>query len=165
MSEQGAPSKYKPEYDEQIIELAKSKTMYSIAAKWNVCFDSLQEWQRVHPTFSSAYKRARTIQTARLLEDMYENAGNREYNHQIAALLLTHVARLSNSRMVQVDGMSKGTLNDKANRILESVERGNLTADEVSKLTSAVAQATKIEEITNVREELNAIKEKMKDKR
>lgn len=161
----GRNTDYKPEYDEQIIELAKSKTMYSIAVEWGVCFDTLQEWQRVHSSFSSAYKRGRTIQTARLLDDMYANAGNREYNHKVVSLLLTHVARLSDHRMVQVDGMSKGTLNDKANRILESVERGNLTADEVSKLTSAVAQATKIEEITNVREKLNAIKEKMKNKK
>lgn len=166
MSEQGPLSKYKPEYDEQIIELVKRPmNLYLVAAEWGVCRDTLNEWTKVHPSFSDAYARAKTIRAGLLLERVEIGMSDREFNAPAAKLVLSQEEQMSLRRRIKIDGISKGTLSDKANRVLEEVEEARISPDEALSLMHSISQATKIEEITNVREELNTIKEKMAEKK
>lgn len=53
----GRPSKYKPEYDQMLIEHMASGLSYeSFAGLVSVCTDSLYEWEKVHASFSDAKK-------------------------------------------------------------------------------------------------------------
>lgn len=84
MAHPGRPTKYKPEYCDDIIdyfsgepystettESGASKKIpndlpliQNYAKKIGVCVDTLNEWTKVHPAFSEAYKKARALQEA-----------------------------------------------------------------------------------------------------
>jgi hypothetical protein len=54
------PSKYDPDYCEQIIEFCKDgSSLTSFAAAIDVCRDTLTEWASKHDEFSLAVKRAK----------------------------------------------------------------------------------------------------------
>jgi hypothetical protein len=56
----GRPTDYKPEYCEQLIEHMRMGYSYdTFAAVADVCVDTLYEWEKKHPEFSDAKKRAR----------------------------------------------------------------------------------------------------------
>lgn len=91
----GRPTKYKPEYCQEIIDYfniettRKVKTEYKnkkgetwekeelaaeqlrflsgFARKIGVCHDTLCEWCKVHPAFSEAYKKAKALQKEHLI--------------------------------------------------------------------------------------------------
>lgn len=59
-SNAGAPSKYKPEYCDKIIEvMGVGASLTSFAAEINVHKDTVYEWMKEHPEFSVASKIAR----------------------------------------------------------------------------------------------------------
>lgn len=159
-------SKYKVEYDEEIVKLAKEGlNFYLIAAKWNLCRDTLYEWCDRYPSFFRAYARAKTIRAGLLLEKTECGMGNRDFNANAAKLVLDQEEDLSTKRRAKIANLEKGTLTDKANRVLEEVGKGDLAIDDGLTLTQTIATATKIEEITNVREELRSIKELLPKKK
>jgi transposase len=61
----GRPTKYKPEYCEQLIEAGRNGwTFQAFAGKIGVDIDTLHEWCKAHPDFSEAKKKAKTAQGA-----------------------------------------------------------------------------------------------------
>jgi hypothetical protein len=55
----GRPTKYKPEYCQQLIEhMSQGLSFETFAAVIDVNDDTLYEWAKVHPEFSDAKKRA-----------------------------------------------------------------------------------------------------------
>lgn len=57
----GQPTKYRPEYCEEIVEwMAKGKSLTSFAVKIKVTRETVYEWGRVHPEFSDALEKARS---------------------------------------------------------------------------------------------------------
>lgn len=53
--EVGRPSKYKPEYCDMLIEHMHAGFSYeAFAGSIGVCWDTLYEWEKVHPEFSEA---------------------------------------------------------------------------------------------------------------
>lgn len=55
----GAPTKYRPKYCDMLIaHMSRGSGSYlSFAGKIDVCYDTLYEWEKVHPAFSDAKKR------------------------------------------------------------------------------------------------------------
>lgn len=59
MAEAGRPTDYKPEYCEQVIELGKEgKSPAQMAAHFDVCRQTIYNWQDQHPEFLAAFNRA-----------------------------------------------------------------------------------------------------------
>lgn len=57
---EGRPSKYKPEYCEQIIKFcSEGYSITGFAGSIGVCRDTIVEWARVHPEFSLAVQAAK----------------------------------------------------------------------------------------------------------
>ena len=57
----GRPTDYDPSYCDQVIEWgAQGKSITWMAAQLDISRDTIYEWERVHPDFSDALKRART---------------------------------------------------------------------------------------------------------
>jgi len=55
MSKNGRPSKYRPEYDEQLINhMASGLSYLSFAGEIGVCEDTLFEWEKHHVSFSES---------------------------------------------------------------------------------------------------------------
>lgn len=156
----GQNSKYKPEYDELIVKLAEKHNLYRIAIIFGVCMDTLTEWKYVHPTFSAAYRRAKSVRLARAFEIAEENIENRNYNSNTTAMLCKYEHRLSDQREIRIRDLALGTLSDQARKIFEEIQKGSLTADEANKLINAVATVAKIDEVTDLRDKVEKLEEK-----
>lgn len=95
----GRPTKYKPEYCQQLVdyfnrplavsngrkkEASELPMLIGFAMEIGVCVDTLHEWQNVHPEFSEAYKKAKKLQEQLIAA----NAMNNRYNAYFAQFML-----------------------------------------------------------------------------
>lgn len=59
----GRPSEYDPSYCEKVMEWgAAGKSRTWMAAKIGICRDTIYQWERNHPEFSDALKRAKALE-------------------------------------------------------------------------------------------------------
>lgn len=80
----GRPSKYKPEFCEQIIELGKQgKSIAQMAAAFDVDKASVYDWAASHEEFSTALARARTYSQTWWEDKAQQNLGTRDFNAQL----------------------------------------------------------------------------------
>lgn len=58
---EGGPSKYRPEYCQQLIDfMAKGYSIEAFAGDISVCIDTISEWVKTHPEFSAAKRLGQT---------------------------------------------------------------------------------------------------------
>lgn len=155
----GQLTKYKPEYDEEIIRLASETIknhMYRIAVKWEVHVDTLHEWRKVHPSFSEAYTRARNIQNSFLIDLVIDSVSDRNANAQALNMLMLQLGNMSKDRQLRLD-VSGNTLAEKANSIMNELRNGKMTATEFSSVMSGISTAAKIDEVTDLRDKLEKL--------
>jgi len=156
----GHPTDYKPEYCKEVIRLAKTNmNLYLIAEEWEVTKTTLLQWAKVHKEFSTAYARAGNILSGILQKKCDDNIENRDFNAPNARLLFAQ-NKMAEQRAVNIPNISKGTLNEAGQAVLNSTEEGNMTADELQKTVSALSQLAKIEEVTEQREKLALYEER-----
>jgi len=157
----GRPSKYKVEYDEEIIVLASATIknhMYRIAAMWDVCVETLHEWRRVHKTFSEAYARARGFQNAFLIDLVINSSTDRNSNAQALNILILQLGNMAKDRqlMLEIEG---DTLSEQAQSIIKNLRGGKMTASEFSSVMSGISTASKIDEVTELRDKVKQFEE------
>lgn len=71
----GRPTKYRKEYDQQAYDLAlMGMTDLELAKFFHVTGASINEWQKVHPSFSKALTSAREFAAGKVVAAMYKNA-------------------------------------------------------------------------------------------
>ena len=80
----GRPSKYKPEYCEEIIELGKKgKSIAQMAAHFDVDKASIYRWAEEHEIFRTALARARAHSQTWWEDKAQDNMGSRDFNAQL----------------------------------------------------------------------------------
>lgn len=80
----GRPSKYKPEYCEQIIELGKEgKSIAQMAAAFDVDKASIFDWAAAHEDFSTALARAKAYSQTWWEDAAQKNLSDRNFNAQL----------------------------------------------------------------------------------
>lgn len=80
----GRPSKYKPEYCEQILELGKQgKSIAQMAAAFDVDKASVYRWADEEEAFRTALARARTYSQTWWEDKAQQNLGTRDFNAQL----------------------------------------------------------------------------------
>ena len=80
----GRPSKYKPEYCEQIIELGKlGKSIAQMASHFDVDKASIFDWAAAHEDFSTALARAKAHSQTWWENAAQQNMDNRNFNAQL----------------------------------------------------------------------------------
>ena len=80
----GRPSKYKPEYCEQAIELGtQGYSMSEIAAEFGVDRASLIRWTEEHEDFRTALRAAKTFEQAWFEREARMNMKNRDFNSNL----------------------------------------------------------------------------------
>lgn len=76
----GAPTKYKHEYCQGIIDYFTSSNNFPFFSEYSriieVNTDTLHEWKKVRPDFSEAYKKCKEIQKERLVRGALSNKLN-----------------------------------------------------------------------------------------
>lgn len=72
---QGRPTKFKPEYEDQIKRLSLlGLTSKQIAEFFEVNVDTLYEWSNTYPGFSDAWKKGKLHADGRVAESLYHRA-------------------------------------------------------------------------------------------
>jgi hypothetical protein len=80
----GRPTKYKPEYCEEIIELGKQgKSIAQMAAAFDVDKASIFDWAAAHEDFSTSLARARAYSQTWWEDKAQQNLGSRDFNAQL----------------------------------------------------------------------------------
>jgi len=83
----GRPTKYRPEFCKQVIELSEQGfSITAIAGKFKVARDQLYEWAQRYPAFHDAMKTARYVRTAALETEMLAEDSGPRINARIFAL-------------------------------------------------------------------------------
>jgi hypothetical protein len=92
----GQPTKYDPEYHPEHAYKYRllGCTMERMAELFEVCTDTIYEWQKVHIQFSDAIKRGGDIADANVTESLYHRAMGYEHSEekvfQFAGEIITH---------------------------------------------------------------------------
>ena len=77
----GRPTKYKPEYCEQVVEMFKlGMSKCAIALKLDVDVDTLDNWAKVHDDFFGAIKKGLAFSQGCWEEKGRENLENKDFN-------------------------------------------------------------------------------------
>ncbi len=161
MAELGPLCKYKEEYDESIIEHARNGLgTYEIAVEYDVAFETMRNWTRLVKSFSDAYARAKTIQTAGIFKKMRSNEDNPKANDRMTSLRLRHEAGMAETRALSIPDIAKGTHADKVLTILRYCQDKGLAPDEFNKLIIAIGTVAKIDEVTDLRKIVEDLEDK-----
>ncbi|OJW21182.1 MAG: hypothetical protein BGO49_24525 [Planctomycetales bacterium 71-10] len=81
----GQPTKYKPEYCEQVKKLALlGLTDVEMAEFFEVCEDTFYEWKKVHPEFSEAASAGKVKADAEIAHSLYDRAKGAQWTEQAA---------------------------------------------------------------------------------
>lgn len=76
----GAPTKYDPKYNSQVVKLCKlGATDKEIADFFEVSEDTIHEWKKVHPKFSESIKEGKVYADANVADKLYHRATG--YDH------------------------------------------------------------------------------------
>lgn len=77
----GRPTKYKPEYCEQVIELGKEgKSLAQLCSHFDIARSTIDQWAVDNPDFSEALTRAKMHMQAYWEQIAHQNLTNREFN-------------------------------------------------------------------------------------
>ena len=133
----GQPSKYRPEYCEQVIEHCREgKSFASFAASIEVSRETIHEWRRVHPKFSDACARAATAAQTWWEEKCQGNVSDRNFNSRLAEFMMS--ARFEDYRpsaqRIELTGANGTPLIGRS-----------LTRDELLKLAAPILDAEIVE--------------------
>ena len=80
---QGRPSKYKPEYDEQVYKLCLlGHTDKELAIFFCVNEDTIHEWKKKHISFSESIKRGKAIADGNVVDRLYQRAMGFEHDSE-----------------------------------------------------------------------------------
>lgn len=81
---QGRPTKYKPEYDEQVYKLCLLGAKDTeIADFFEVNEDTIYEWKKVHPSFSESIANGKTKADMEVANSLYKTANDRVVVKQV----------------------------------------------------------------------------------
>lgn len=80
MSDSGAPTKYKSEYDQQVYKLCLlGATDVQLADFFGVCEKTIHNWAAEEPEFKAARRRGKMIADAEVSNSLYQRANG--YSH------------------------------------------------------------------------------------
>ena len=91
---------------------------------------------------------------------LIDNLGNRDFNHNIANLLLTHIGRLRTEKLVKID-TGDGNLSKRGLKTLDVSKEGSHTADEISRIVDSISKLAKIDEVTELREKIEMLEKEV----
>lgn len=142
----GRPSKYKPEYCDQVIAMGKhGLCVPEMASQFNVCRSTLSEWAKKHPEFSKALARAVSEGEAHLYRYGIKNLENKSFQASMWEKIMRARFRenWTESKSVELTGPNGGAIQLQAIQEkedeLEGIVATALTRDETARTESAGA--------------------------
>lgn len=136
----GRPSKYKPEYCERVIELAKEGAGWAeYAAEFEVDRPTLYDWAAAHEDFSTALTRAKVLEQAWFEREGRLNLRNREFNANLWGKSVSARFRddYTERKETQLTGANGGAVQVES----KSVDTDALSADQRNALRDLILAA------------------------
>lgn len=133
----GQPTKYREEYCERVIELAKKGyTHVQIAADLGVAERTIYQWKDDNHKFSQTLMRAKTISKARFMKIAMSNLDNRNFNTNLLKLILSHNYKEDTSKIRK---LTSTNIIDKINEIFKQYEDGVISIDTAERASKLLA--------------------------
>lgn len=135
MSEErrGRPSKYKPEFCAQVIELGKEgKSVAQIAAAFEVDKASIYRWEEEHEDFRTAFARAKALSQTWWEDKAQQNLSDKNFNAQLWLKSVASRFRedYTERQQTELTGANGGAVQIEAKRVdtdaLDSEQRDTL---------------------------------------
>lgn len=164
MAKVGRPTDYKPDFHpKEIIRLMKEegKTAVQVARDWDITEETLSEWRRVHKEFSEAYIRAKHYRRAWWI-DMGQRGlvteDNVRFDSRLYAMMMKYDGVNLDERKVKVPELAScKTFSEQATVICGALACGKITPKEAQTMVDVISICAKIEEVTELRNKLEAI--------
>lgn len=151
------PYKYTEKYVKEVVRLAEAgKSMMEIGAAFGLGENTMLLWAHTYPLFKKAYSEARLKYKAWLINDMQKGLHDRNYNANIAAILVRHVADMEGT------GPLKSGINDVKASINTILDTESYTADQKVKLVQAIETGVRATETADAVEKLEALEDQIK---
>jgi hypothetical protein len=132
-----------------------------MAEEWDVCCDTISEWVRNHPEFSSAYKRAQQYRASWLLKvgrSGLVGSKDRQLNAVAWSMMMRYDGQNTDERTVNIPEMKDcKTFSEMSSCVVRAFSEGRLTPKEANTLTDIISKGAKIEEVTELRKMLEDI--------
>ena len=159
------PTKYSSKLIPKIHEYA-SQGMHvrEIANKLGIHFTTIYNWAKKHDEFRDAWDLAMQASASWWLSYTRDNLDNKFVKDRLLQFMLmakfglkdTHTNKLPELRDCK-------THVEKCDVVTRALADGVINADEASKISNTLATAAKIEEVTELRQKLDELEEKLKD--
>lgn len=155
----GRPTDYKPEYCEQVIELARAgNSRAGICLNLQISRATLNNWMNEHKDFLDAVHLSDEFFQAWLETRPISYGFSKEFNSDCWKTLMRHHCKLSHSRLLSLPELRDAkTYQEQATAIKQLVSTGVISADEAAKLSNIVTSQIKIDEATEFTQRLDAL--------
>lgn len=143
-----------------ILKPCQLPTKEGFAISIGVHRETLINWAKAHPEFFDAIKTCEMMQENILVQNSLIKA----YDKTFAIFTAKNVMGWSDkgqSDYINVDLSKCKTPLDKANKVVLEASKGRVALDKAASFVSTITHTLKIEEVTTLKEELQAIKEKL----
>lgn len=168
MAKKSPLSKYDEDFHpKEIIRLMRDHgwTAFEVVREWNIHIDTLHEWKNKHPVFSESYARAKQYRRAWWFENGRKGlftAGDVRFDSRLFALMMKYDGVNLDERIIKLPALANcKTFSEQATVILGALASGKITVKEAQTYVDTIASCAKIDEVTELRQKLEAIEAKL----
>ena len=174
----GRPTKYRKEYDEEIIRFARegcpetdTVTIEHFADHFDVVIQTLRNWVSEHPSFLAAFTRANEIAKRRMVDIASRNfimTGDKRFTDKSYLTIMRNRFGYDDKSRVRIcenSDQSKKTLTERTLNIIEKMLSGDLSLEDGRLALDAFKIAIEIENESKLRPLVEEYKAKMEHKK
>ncbi len=117
------------------------------------------EWLERYPDFAATYETAKELSRIWYEQKGHEGMDDPSFNTKMWAIFMKNKFGYSETRALKIAGMDKAkNFNEQIQLIAQSISKGSLTGQEVNQAASFVATAAKVDEVTELRKDVEMLK-------
>ena len=159
----GRPTLYRPEFCDLVINLSNEEQwVYEWAHEIGVCTDTLDNWAKSHPEFKDAYIQAKVNSIALLFKKARHNLCNKDFQAKVFEFMYRSKIEGLQKTTVSLPALKDAkTHTAKCEVIISALSDESITLMQAEILLRIISAAAKVEEVTDLKEKLKAIEEKI----
>lgn len=152
----GRPTKYMPEYCEQVIQLGKDgASVAEMALTFGVAVAQLYKWELRYPEFHQAFTQARDYAVAFYWRTARMNLTEKNFQGDLNKFILHGLQRNLNCRISKaLNRAQTNTIESKANQFMIEYDEGRIDEQQLREGMSSLGILAKIEENRELKERI-----------
>ncbi len=117
------------------------------------------EWLNRHPAFAETYEISKEISRVWFESKAIAGLDDPSFNNTLWSMLMRNKFDLTEHRKIKITGLEQAAnFNAQLQIITQHIAEGKLTANEINQMANFVATATKIDEVTQLRADVEMLK-------